>query len=160
MTRTKHIAVPFELTTALAEAERQLLYTQTQCDEAAARLTAIEEMAESERTEDYPALIANARYLNSVVQNERDKLLGTVAAIQKDITENYGERPLTDEENAEADAADAVWEAGAAKRAAIDQIKALEQTVTERRIREAILGTDGGWLANTNSQIAALRAQL
>jgi len=40
------------------------------------------------------------------------------------------------------------------------QIAALEQTVTERRIREAILGVDNGWLVNVNNQIAALRGQL
>jgi hypothetical protein len=40
------------------------------------------------------------------------------------------------------------------------QIVALEATVTSRRIREAALGTDGGWLRNLDSQIAALRAQL
>lgn len=40
------------------------------------------------------------------------------------------------------------------------QIQALEATVTQRRLREAILGTDGGWLAAIDQQIAALRAQL
>lgn len=40
------------------------------------------------------------------------------------------------------------------------QIIALESTVTARRLREAIIGTDGGWLQNLNSQIASLRAQL
>lgn len=48
--------------------------------------------------------------------------------------------------------------------AANDQIKhniqALEATITPRRIREAILGIDSGWLANVNSQIATLRASL
>lgn len=40
------------------------------------------------------------------------------------------------------------------------QIADLEATVTPRRIREAVLGIDGGWLADLNEQIAALRAQL
>jgi len=40
------------------------------------------------------------------------------------------------------------------------QIIALEDMQTDRRIREAILGTDNGWLANLNSQIASLRSQL
>lgn len=40
------------------------------------------------------------------------------------------------------------------------QIDALESTVTQRRLREAVLGTDGGWLAGVNAQIAALRASL
>tara|TARA_R100000365_G_C2748574_1_gene80564 strand:- start:11494 stop:11781 length:288 start_codon:yes stop_codon:yes gene_type:complete len=40
------------------------------------------------------------------------------------------------------------------------KIATLEATVTPRRIREAVLGIDGGWLADLNEQIAALRAQL
>ena len=40
------------------------------------------------------------------------------------------------------------------------QITALESTQTPRRLREAIVGTDGGWLANLESEIAVLRGQL
>lgn len=40
------------------------------------------------------------------------------------------------------------------------QIDALEQSVTRRRTREAVLGTDGGWLENLDAQITALRATL
>ncbi len=40
------------------------------------------------------------------------------------------------------------------------EIASLEGTVTDRRVREAILGTDNGWLANVESQIAALRAEM
>lgn len=40
------------------------------------------------------------------------------------------------------------------------QIADLEATVTPRRIREAVLGTDGGWLAALNAQIVTLRAKL
>lgn len=40
------------------------------------------------------------------------------------------------------------------------QIQTLEATVTDRRVREAVLGTDNGWLKNLDDQIAALRAQL
>lgn len=40
------------------------------------------------------------------------------------------------------------------------QIQALEAQITDRRIREAILGSDSGWLRDINNQIAALRAQL
>ena len=40
------------------------------------------------------------------------------------------------------------------------QIQALEATVTDRRVREAVLGVDDNWLKNLNDQIAALRAQL
>lgn len=40
------------------------------------------------------------------------------------------------------------------------QITTLESSITNRRTREAILGTDNGWLAGVNQQIADLRAQL
>jgi hypothetical protein len=40
------------------------------------------------------------------------------------------------------------------------QIATLETSVTPRRMREAVLGTDAGWLADVDVQIAALRAQL
>lgn len=40
------------------------------------------------------------------------------------------------------------------------QISSLEATITARRLREAVLGTDNGWLAAVDQQIADLRAQL
>lgn len=40
------------------------------------------------------------------------------------------------------------------------EISALESTITPRRLREAVLGTDAGWMATLDAQIAALRAQL
>jgi len=40
------------------------------------------------------------------------------------------------------------------------EIAAIETTITLRRIREAILDTDSGWLANVELQIAELRGQL
>lgn len=40
------------------------------------------------------------------------------------------------------------------------QIATLEASITNRRTREAILGTDNGWLAGVNQQIADLRKQL
>ena len=39
-------------------------------------------------------------------------------------------------------------------------IAALEEKVTPRRTREAILGTDNGWLEEQEAAIAALRTQL
>lgn len=36
----------------------------------------------------------------------------------------------------------------------------LENQMTPRRLREAITGTDNGWLQNLNTQIATLRASL
>lgn len=41
-----------------------------------------------------------------------------------------------------------------------NQIIALEMTVTQRRLREALRGQGAAWLANVDDQIAALRAQL
>lgn len=54
--------------------------------------------------------------------------------------------------------------AGYARAAGDAQIKThimqLEATITNRRICEAILGTDGGWLENVRTEIATLRAEL
>lgn len=47
-----------------------------------------------------------------------------------------------------------------ARQTAITQIAELEATVTQRRLREAALGTDNGWLKAIDAQIAALRATL
>ena len=43
------------------------------------------------------------------------------------------------------------------KQTANNAIVLLEASVTDRRLREAILGTDGGWLSNINAQIASMR---
>jgi len=40
------------------------------------------------------------------------------------------------------------------------QISALEAGMTQRRVREATLGYDGGWLKNADDLLVALRAQL
>jgi len=42
----------------------------------------------------------------------------------------------------------------------LNQIIVLENTITARRRDEAILGTDGGWLATTRSKITALRVSM
>jgi hypothetical protein len=42
----------------------------------------------------------------------------------------------------------------------LGKIAELEASVTDRRIREAVLGIDNGWLANVNAQIDALRNNL
>ena len=39
-------------------------------------------------------------------------------------------------------------------------IAALEAKITDRRMREAVLGQDGGWLADINAQITELRGAL
>lgn len=40
------------------------------------------------------------------------------------------------------------------------KIARLEASVTDRRLREAVLGIDGGWLKGVSDQIATLRATL
>jgi hypothetical protein len=67
---------------------------------------------------------------------------------------------LTADEIAEQQARQAEWEAGEQRRAIIQQIVELEAKVTQRRIREATLDIDNGWLRDLNDQIAALRGQL
>lgn len=42
----------------------------------------------------------------------------------------------------------------------LSKIAAMESSVTQRRIREAILGIDGGWLKNIDAQIAIERKSL
>lgn len=46
------------------------------------------------------------------------------------------------------------------KQIALEKILALESKVTDRRIREAILGIDNGWLKSINDEIVVLRTQL
>lgn len=48
----------------------------------------------------------------------------------------------------------------AQKISVMSQILTLENLETPRRISEAILGSDNGWLASNRASIAALRAQL
>ncbi|TXH90357.1 MAG: hypothetical protein E6Q78_05300 [Rhodoferax sp.] len=41
-----------------------------------------------------------------------------------------------------------------------EQIAILEASVTPRRLREAAIGIDNGWLASVDGQITALRGQI
>lgn len=69
--------------------------------------------------------------------------------------------PWTLEEIEVRQAEEAAFEATRARRQIIDQISALEATMTPRRLREAARGQSGkAWLDNLDDQIAALRAQL
>lgn len=67
---------------------------------------------------------------------------------------------LTDEEIAFREKESAEWEAGKAKRDIKRQMQILEASVTQRRLREATLDLDNGWLASLNAQINELRKQL
>lgn len=40
------------------------------------------------------------------------------------------------------------------------QIQIVEETITQRRMREAALGTDAGWLAAREASIEAFRARM
>jgi len=57
----------------------------------------------------------------------------------------------------------AAYEAAAperARQAIVDGIDALERQITPRRVREAILGIDNGWLVAQEALIAAERVKL
>ena len=60
----------------------------------------------------------------------------------------------------ERDAEDAIWDADSVSRNAKAEIKRLEAEITPRRVRESILGTDGGWLSAQEALIAIERAKL
>jgi hypothetical protein len=66
------------------------------------------------------------------------------------------EVPFTDEEEA---ARTIAYNEGI-KLSIISGIETLEAAITPRRMREAILGVDGGWLAAQEVLIAAERAKL
>lgn len=67
---------------------------------------------------------------------------------------------LKGSEVAELTAKTAEWQAGSTKRDATMNILRLEAQTTNRRLREAILGTDNGWLANQDALIVIERDKL
>lgn len=67
---------------------------------------------------------------------------------------------LTPEEEAQREANYIADQAQIEANRVLNEILALESSITPRRTREAILGTDNGWLAAQDDAIAALRAQL
>jgi hypothetical protein len=71
-----------------------------------------------------------------------------------------GNIPFTEEEEIEWAAEKAKFAQEAPKILNKSKISLLESAITPRRTREAILGVDNGWLANQETAIAALRAQL
>ena len=84
--------------------------------------------------------------------------------INKDGNYYEGDRQGEDAEVPQRPSPYHVWQDGEwvddKKAIAVQRITELEATITIRRIREAALGTDGGWLKNVDDQIAALRATL
>lgn len=67
---------------------------------------------------------------------------------------------MTPQEIAAHQTMEAEWEGQRARAQIIEQIKELELLETPRRLSEAILGLDNGWLASNRAQIATLREQL
>ena len=67
---------------------------------------------------------------------------------------------LSDTDTAEIAARESAWQAGATVRADLTEIARLEAQITKRREREAILGTDNGWLAAQEALLATERAKL
>ena len=67
---------------------------------------------------------------------------------------------LTPEEEAQREADYLADQAHIEANRVLNEIIALEATITPRRTREAILGTDNGWLTDIELQIQELRGQL
>jgi hypothetical protein len=67
---------------------------------------------------------------------------------------------LTPEEQGELDVRNAAWSNDSVARNAKVKILQLELEITPRRIREAVLGTDNGWLANQQNLIQIERNKL
>lgn len=67
---------------------------------------------------------------------------------------------LTAEETTELAVRATAWTADSVKRTALKEIVRLEAQITPRRQREAILGTDNGWLADQDALIVIERAKL
>lgn len=67
---------------------------------------------------------------------------------------------LTPEEEAQREANYIADQAQIESKRVLNEILALEASITPRRTREAILGIDNGWLAAQDAAIAALRAKL
>jgi hypothetical protein len=63
-------------------------------------------------------------------------------------------------EEAAKDIEEQAWTDGAVSRNASTEIQRLESAISSRRYREAIAGTDGGWLANQEKLIAVERGKL
>ena len=67
---------------------------------------------------------------------------------------------LTESEIDECVSRENAWAAGASERATKEKILSLEAEITQRRVREAILGTDSDWLKNKEAEIATERGKL
>ena len=71
-----------------------------------------------------------------------------------------GKIKFTPEQEAARDLEEQAWEDGKDKRLAKKKIRELEDAVTHRRLRDAVLGTDDGWLEAQEAKIATERGKL
>jgi hypothetical protein len=76
------------------------------------------------------------------------------------VRENGSDREMTLEEETARNAEEQAWADSETTRNALAEIQRLESAISSRRYREAIAGSDGGWLANQESLIAAERGKL
>ena len=68
---------------------------------------------------------------------------------------------LTAEEEAQKNAEDKIWADGASVRNARDEIERLENTITNRRLRDALASDEGKvWVAEVEVKIATERGKL
>lgn len=67
---------------------------------------------------------------------------------------------LTDEEIILRKQEESEFKSSKAERGALDSIQQLEAQITNRRLRESILGVDGGWLQKQEELIKIERAKL
>lgn len=67
---------------------------------------------------------------------------------------------LTPKEEATRDVEEAKWAAGETARTAKSEIQELENKITGRRLREAVLQGDGGWLASQDALIKTQRDKI
>lgn len=84
-------------------------------------------------------------------------LIARQKEIEDKIAAEYGEQPMTSEEIAERNLEEAEHASRKAEVTALEKIARLEEKITPRRLREAILG-DGGWLAEIDAKIASERS--
>lgn len=69
-------------------------------------------------------------------------------------------RQFTEDEEVQRDKDEKDYTDAATARAAMKKIIEIENEITPRRVREAILGTDSDWLKNKEAEIATERAKL
>jgi len=67
---------------------------------------------------------------------------------------------LSDSEQTELQVRSDAWQAESVGRNALVEIAKLEAEITPRRLRDAILGNDNGWLTNQEALIAVERNKL